>query len=302
MRELPILFTPENCQAVIDDRKTQTRRPVRGLLPDAHIVSIGIGNPIKIDKDGEEYPGEPIFAIWGEDWHIPAPHQIGDRLYVKEKTLNVEKWGYAGPVYAGSEECADALEWGLRPSPDDVCEVEPYELRYRPSIFMPKAYARIRLEVADIKVERVQDISEDDARAEGMRFDFADGVPWDVNDPDNGPTSRDLFQSTWNGLYGSDPVKGWDANPWVYAYTFRRIDCCTGKTYMRSDNFINGIPVLSLPNARKLLKKAGWTFKKQPYPEHEHMFCPGCGPDAVHILEQPNPELMGGERRHESEM
>jgi hypothetical protein len=139
----------------------------------------------------------------------------GDRLWVREATVRVEDHGYIGPVYVESEDGRACLDGGLAPSPDDCTEVEPYELHIRPSIYMPRDYCRTVLEITRVRVERVQDISIEDAMAEGVaqvRPDL-DGVPpcleW-----------RYAYEDLWNEINGAG---AWDANPWVWAVDFRAV-------------------------------------------------------------------------------
>jgi len=230
MKERPILFSAQMVRAIIAERKTQTRRVVNPQ-PDAQ-------------HDGEPYWYVGGYRAWGfrpasavplRAGGIPlrCPYgQPGDRLWVKETTLKVEDHGYIGPVYAESDEGRACLSGGLAPSEDDCTEVEPWEIKRRPSIFMLRSMARILLEVVSVRVERLQDISDADARAEGInchQFRPDDGFP--LCDgyshlPDDGectlhPTAANAYRALWASINGAG---SWDANPWVWVVEFKRVE------------------------------------------------------------------------------
>lgn len=200
MRERPILFNGAMVRAILSGAKSQTRR---------------VAKPVKHPDLGNVYtPG--ALVLGGEPQHVidrACPFgQPGDRLWVKETTVRVEEHGYIGPVYAASQEGEDVINWGLAPAPDDCTEVEPYEIKLRPSIHMPRSMCRLLLEITDVRVERLQAISAADAEAEGI--DFLRHVP----DADETLTPQQLFHCLWDGTGGN-----WDANPWVWVISFRRL-------------------------------------------------------------------------------
>ena len=131
----------------------------------------------------------------GEDTKVHCTYGYpGDRLWVRE-TWAPEREGTGCPDDTGTLYRATDPGW------DD----ENTGLRWRPSIFMPRTASRILLEITHVRVQRLQDISEDDARAEGCE-PFA--------------YPRDRFHGLWDTIHGSG---AWHANPWVWALTFRRI-------------------------------------------------------------------------------
>jgi len=199
MRERPILFSGPMVRAILAGQKTQTRRAAK--------------KPVRHPDLGNLYtPG--ALVLEHEPQHVierACPYgQPGDRLWVREATIKVEDHGYEGPVYVESDEGRACLDGGLAPDPDDCVEVEPWELRIRPSIHMPRSYCRITLEITGVRVERLQDISEDDAYAEGVKHSEHGGI-----------TARDGFQRLWESINGAD---SWDKNPWVWVVQFRRIE------------------------------------------------------------------------------
>ncbi|MAK56172.1 MAG: hypothetical protein CML17_10065 [Pusillimonas sp.] len=149
---------------------------------------------------------------------------------MREATIKVEDHGYEGPVYVESDEGRACLEGGLAPDIDDCVEVEPYELRIRTSIHMPRAYSRITLEITGVRVERLQDISEEDAEAEGCpECEVCHDVGWINSGPDGGwqctakgcgDAYREQYERLWESINGPG---SWDANPWVWVIEFKRI-------------------------------------------------------------------------------
>jgi hypothetical protein len=239
MSEKGILFSQTMIEAIRDGRKSMTRRPVKRIVSDNEIFGIGIGNPTKTDKDGEEYPGRPVYAVWGDGWHIPCRYQVGDLLYVKETYAIYQTVNYMhlhdgrsfsevsdGQIAYRADGFTDikGLKDLIRLISDSNESVEVSG--WKSPMYMPKKYARIWLEVTDVKAERVQDITEEDAKAEGVTYELAyECNDWKPTfyDPDSGggPDYIAGFKNIWDGLYGSDPVKGWEANPMVFAISFR---------------------------------------------------------------------------------
>ncbi len=218
MRERSILFSGPMVRAILSGQKTQTRRAAK--------------KPVRHPDLGNLYtPG--ALVLEHEPQHVierACPYgQPGDRLWVREATIKVEDHGYEGPVYVESDEGRACLEGGLAPGPDDCVEVEPWELRIRPSIHMPRRYCRIVLEIVSVRVQRLQDISDADAQAEGVEGHYIeDGWYWRnymLSDADAAvspmlTSAKDSFRSLWESISGAG---AWDANPWVWAVEFRRI-------------------------------------------------------------------------------
>ncbi len=203
MRERPILFNGAMVRAILAGRKVQTRRPVKGIALD------WLGKA----QFTPEYVASP-----GND--LCPFGQPGDRLWVRETTVNVEKHGYLGPVYLESEEGRDCLNFGLAPAPDDMTEVEPHEVTLRPSIHMPRSMCRLVLEITAVRVERLQAITEADAVAEGLsRTESGSWLPGPCEHPEW------AFHQLWAQVY-SEPA--WEANPWVWVIEFKRVEVAGG--------------------------------------------------------------------------
>lgn len=222
MKERPILFSGEMARALLAGTKSQTRRAVK--LP--HQNPLGVWEPSTFGgpNGGRTARGETI-PEHGVIWHtrtgdvIGCPYGIpGDRLWVRET------WGdcspgadaVSGTHYAKPLFRADADAYGLL-GHDGEGPIYVEDVRWRPSIHMPRAHSRITLELTDVRVERLHDISEADARAEGVS-NFCN-----VTDPLTGEIDReavDAFEALWKLINGSD---SWNANPWVWVLTFRRL-------------------------------------------------------------------------------
>ncbi|WP_261542244.1 hypothetical protein [Burkholderia multivorans] len=187
---------------------------------DVSPITVSRYHPTIIDRHGDESPGDEIFGASSDDgeWGCKSPFgEPGDRLWVRETTYDVERNGWVGPVYVESDEGAHASAWGWGES-DDPDFIEPYELRKRPAIHMPRKLARITLEITGVRAERLQSIGRDDAIAEG------------IPDPRRAARRVDLvegavaqFRQLWDGLNAARGY-GWDANPWVWVVEFRRIE------------------------------------------------------------------------------
>lgn len=190
VKEKGIPFKGEMVRAILEGRKTQTRRAARTYesrySSTGHLIRLGRGRSIETDERAIPY----------------CPYgSIGDRLWVKE-TLR-EDLGCA--VYAADMipvfTDGDATEWRWR-------------RRVLPSIHMPRWASRITLEITDVRVERLQGISEEDAWDEG--FPDPDGA--NRNYPDR---ARYWFKTLWGSINGPG---SWDANSFVWAISFRPVE------------------------------------------------------------------------------
>jgi len=186
----PILFSAPMVRALLAGTKTQTRRVVK---------------PQPVMRDGEpEWPADAKRPRGRgfEDCPYGAP---GDRLWVRETWNTFEGW--AGYFYA-----ADNHSFGIG-ADDDPDHIPEHAVRWRPSIHMPRAASRITLEITAVRVERLQDISEADAIAEG-----ADPL---LVPPDGGSAPHvEGYRTLWEYINGAG---SWDLNPWVWVVEFRRV-------------------------------------------------------------------------------
>ena len=210
--ERPILFSTQMVRAILDGKKTQTRRPLKIQQPTQEHSLLRI-----LSKKDESYcwgirsktdeslvhPSSisPIFTppsgrFWVRETYRPIFGQTGELISVDYKADPPEKWERLGDVVGTP-------------------------VKWRPSIHMPRQASRITLEITNVRVERLQDITEEDALAEGI-----DGLNDNSHDDvinfshrthmviDSGIT---WFGALWEKLYGLD---SWNANPWVWVIDF----------------------------------------------------------------------------------
>jgi hypothetical protein len=218
MADKPIIFSAPMVRALLAGTKTQTRRV---LKPQPTLNEAGLwryppdsvcdGDPKKwvkrfggfcqTDDDGLKSFLAPV----GKRNFLPyAP---GDRLYVREAVCWVSAWGWR--YRADNEDLSDKREDG---------EVG----RWRPSIHMPRSASRITLTVTEVRVQRLQEITEADAVAEGAEVargihGLDGGVMVKTDSPYVFATPGCWYRELWNSLHGPD---AWDTNPWVGAYSF----------------------------------------------------------------------------------
>jgi hypothetical protein len=219
MKERPILFSAPMVRAILAGTKTQTRRAVRGL---------DIVGP---DKDGihdirRQGKWAGAFALGETRAALGCcPYGVkGDRLWVRETFIEV------GPGNIGYGITVKEPIARYRAEEPDLTVVGGW----RPSIFMPRKHSRITLEVTDIRVERLQDISYEDALAEGAMDAAAFCESGEIAKVTSatGETAEDTarrlrwpqrdYEAIWTRINGPG---SWDANPWVWAITFRRVEC-----------------------------------------------------------------------------
>jgi hypothetical protein len=190
MKQRPILFSKPMVFAIMDDIKTQTRRVVKPQ-PDEYAAMQGDQCMLVHDSSPDMHNSELIACPYGKP---------GDQLWVKETV-----W-----VDADTKE----FKWYAHQRIFKVDRVRD-NARLWPSIHMKRAWSRIQLEITGIRVERLQDISEDDAKAEGVT-DFGN-----ITDPKTGEIDRDAveaYEALWESINGPG---SWDANPWVWVVEFK---------------------------------------------------------------------------------
>lgn len=191
MKERPILFSAPMVRALLDERKTQTRRILKPQ-PNA-------GTDEVLECHGDLFYARSDTEsrlLHDQNWRCPygAP---GDRLWVKESIVR----GYGNDMQM-SRYSADGMP--------TIADAWPWQRNHLASIHCPRRLSRILLEVDGVRVERLQDISESDAAAEGV-----DGISSSF------PTSRDAYRKLWKDLNGS---ANWEANSWVWVVGIKRVD------------------------------------------------------------------------------
>lgn len=230
MKERPILFSAPMVRALLDGTKTQTRRVVkwRDLASGLNLGFSGLS--------AQQMPAGWVLespSRTSSEWRCaptPCPYgQPGDRLWVRETHApQADCWGSWERWLRGAGGEAPILHYGadFKPFQNDNGFVirKPFIERWRPSIHMPRWASRIDLEVTSVCVERLQDISASDAKAEGIEGQSAHG-PWRNYGRDGYwfPEGKDTapvlsYRSLWDQINGPD---SWAANPWVWVVEFR---------------------------------------------------------------------------------
>lgn len=201
MKERPILFSAPMVRAILAGQKTQTRRMVKPIGGDDGFVLQDCGSgwwPYRSDD------GESAITRDGNETPHSCPYgQPGDRLWVREAWRHIE----GGVMYDAAGGAIDAFE------PETVyrADNEKRPGPWKPSIHMPRWASRITLEVTGVRVERLCDISEADATAEG--------TPNSLH-LSGGRFANENFCHLWETINGEG---SWSANPWVWVVKFARI-------------------------------------------------------------------------------
>ena len=195
----PILFNTEMARAILDRRKCCTRRVVKFPV-NRYTNNVPLADKIVLQElrcDKAIFLEEPFFSFG-----MNLPYQPGDILYVRETwSKGLERYIYRANYSDTEKFYRDGKE---------------IEMKWHPSIHMPKEAARLWLKVTDVKVERLQEMWASDVPKEGIYF--------------NKPTTADemlmLFAKLWNSTIKESDLDryGWNANPWVWVIEFERCD------------------------------------------------------------------------------
>ena len=190
----PIIFNTEMVRAILDGRKTMTTRPIspqpkirnRGLFiilwNDLEIIELNEGRALKRLSQH-------------------SPYQVGDVLYVRETWADVHTINEIDclPIYRADSIDGEGVKW-------------------RPSIYMPKEYARLFLKITDIKARRLRDITESEAQREG--WDLSDTSGYETYDPVYMTKAIGWFRGVWESTYSKKGLR-WIDDPWVWTYAFK---------------------------------------------------------------------------------
>ncbi|HDY6828293.1 TPA: hypothetical protein ACGTY9_004889 [Klebsiella pneumoniae] len=219
MTERGMIFNGEMVRAILDGRKTQTRRPVKFPVHDKNLGCELAGNELA----GELSAGNYLNSAFGKP---------GDRIWVRETwaTLGNEDGccvDWEGNLCKGDERPAARIyrasceqrpgDYGLWSIPDDAywkphTKEHKFEGAWRPSIHMPRWASRILLEITGVRVERLQSITLGDTCKEvgcGL-YDFRPAT-----------YGFQVWEELWKSIYGAE---SWNTNPWVWVITFRRVE------------------------------------------------------------------------------
>ena len=206
----PILFNSEMVRAILDGRKTCTRRVIKPQPDEKHTYPLGFVTDSTEKKEVGCF-GFGIDEYGGSIKYVKPPYQPGDILYVRET------WKKAPNGYYYYE------DWQR----NDIADIT----KWKPSIHMPKEATRIWLKVTDVRVERLQDITPKGAESEGVGNLFYDDIGYGEKnygtevDPEYGIT-KEQFAWLWESTIKKSDLDcyGWDANPWVWVIEFERCE------------------------------------------------------------------------------
>jgi hypothetical protein len=238
MTARPILFSAPMVRALLEGRKTQTQRVIKP----------------QPDQATSEFTSAEVSAAWQDGFiDVRCPYgQPGDLLWVRESFSDLteelgQSWERYNPGKNLYEQGKKPFFWyradGEQP---DRGNGTAFDAPWKPSIHMPRWGSRITLEITDVRVQRLNEISEEDALAEGINHDFIKNIKDELDDqgmtcPDDldsdwkvfwSPaddredclkyTAKDAYQTLWEDLHGPG---SWDTNPWVWALTFKVHHC-----------------------------------------------------------------------------
>lgn len=205
-KERGMIFNAPMVKAILSGQKTQTRRIVKNVSSDSCVT---LKEPAK-NRNG-------IYThVMDAPKHGLCPHgKVGDRIWVRE-THHLDQYGYT--YKADGDWIKDMRENGAF-----GCDE-----KWTPSMHMKRCASRILLEITNVRVERLNDISEEDAISEGID---TDGLAESQDNYDciadhnmtGRPTAKEHFSYLWQSIYGDDNSKSWESNPWVWVIEFKRV-------------------------------------------------------------------------------
>jgi hypothetical protein len=207
MKERPILFSAPMVRAILEGRKTQTRRVVKHYgISNVRRVS---GPCSKLGDFDFIFPHEDEPTEDGNGHIVACPYgKSGDRLWVRE-TFGERLgrfWYRADPMV-------------------DDCVAKSTNMKWKPSIFMRRGQSRITLEITGVRVDRLQEISESDAIAEGIAHfylgpahDVRNPTKWGIEKPPFAETPNDAYATLWDKI--NTKRAPWASNPWVWCISF----------------------------------------------------------------------------------
>ncbi|AXX22108.1 hypothetical protein [Serratia marcescens] len=222
MKERPVIFNSEMVRAILDGRKTQTRRV---------IANVGHDNCLPLQKRTKTKDGIYTHVMDAHIYGLCPFGMIGNRIWVRETWSDVNLEGAPAVAYRADDEVYDLMENESLLDEDGAfnyqdTRVSKYQFatwhsdlisgtegNWRPSIHMPRWASRITLEITAVRVERLNDISEEDAKAEGVAPSQHIITPTEA-------LYRVGFLKLWQSIYGEE---SWRANPWVWVIEFRRV-------------------------------------------------------------------------------
>lgn len=223
MRVLPILFNTEMVRAILEGRKSCTRRMVKPQPDEKHIYPLGYVTD-STEKKNVGCFGFGIDEYGGSIQYAKPPYLGGDIIYIRETwTEECGKYYYRADYDSDYLDPCETLSGGYpascRNHPGcDGCMATSTRIHWHPSIHMPKEAARIWLKVTDVRVERLQEIASEQIIREGVEVEYPHVL--------NGEEKRYAFSTLWNSTIKKTDLDryGWDANPFVLVIEFERCE------------------------------------------------------------------------------
>lgn len=218
MKELPIPFKGHLVRAVLADEKTHTRRDISRLRGFGQITEFG-----RSDTPGYDWHFRDSAMRWHDLRHFEllraCPYgMLGHQLWVRESWRGPSSCDSLPPRSISDSEAIRFLA-------DETVGADAGFGKVRPSMFMPRWASRIQLEITDVRVERLRDITRADAAAEGICFLLRDGFTGKLPDGTNIIQPHfwpeENFGRLWQSINGKE---SWYASPWVWVVEFRRIE------------------------------------------------------------------------------
>lgn len=225
----PILFNTEMVRAILDGRKTCTRRVIKPQPDEKHIYPLGYVTD-STEKKNVGCFGFGIDEYSGSVQYAKQPYHPGDILYVREtwQCWRAHRYEATADIRfrAGGDDVRLQFANGSTDSIDRydfdtfVHKWFSHNREWKPSLFMPKEAARIWLKVTNVRVERLQEITIDEIRREGLEPRFK------VKDKFSGDIARGRFLELWNSTIKKSDLDryGWDVNPFVWVVSFERCE------------------------------------------------------------------------------
>lgn len=228
MKIKPILFNTEMTQAILDGRKSCTRRLIKSQPDEEHTYPLGFVNDSTERKDIGSF-GFGTNELGGSIQYMKPPYQSGDILYVRETWCKYGDLNDSDQIIDGTEKYYYRAD-GENPTPynDFLVLRNGYDEHrdfpvWRPSIHMPKEAARIWLKVTDVRVERLQDITIDGIKNEGLSSRVVHSGDMEI--------ALNEWGLLWNSTIKKSDIDcyGWSANPWVWVIKFERCEKSKGE-------------------------------------------------------------------------
>ncbi|EEJ0059556.1 hypothetical protein YG08_002226 [Salmonella enterica subsp. enterica] len=211
MKERGMIFNGEMVRAILDGRKTQTRRPIK--WKQTRFTEMAERD------DGSLWPWAEDCERGGDIWFACPFGEVGDRIWLRETfRVHSRATDVATLVYRAS--VRNSWTEQTHRVPVAVCNKPATPEKWTPSIHMPRWASRLLLEITNVRVERLNNISYDDAISEGIKQE------WTCIDPGLGLYAhendvQDDYETLWKSIYGEE---SWDANPWVWVIEFKRVE------------------------------------------------------------------------------